>query len=907
MATKAQIIANLQTMIAKYGGIDGTAPSGIPVRQWLETMLPAITDSTTGERITMDMIAPAPQMQTPPPVDQPAPVPQQKAPAPVAAPAPQPSSEPLVSKNPYTSDANRARGPIIAKWKTHLESIADDQLFTRDTKEWLIGLVSNINQSPDNAAWTSVSPLEFDDLFSDYSQRAMDYAVENNLTDHEEFKTFFNGTGVTPPSEREMGLKTGTTLDKYIEEELKSYSPNQSGVFPETVLGQGWRMVAIHEAHMAYAVETGDKTKYVSDDDPRHGYGAIQEVADRTGLDFKDFAKVYNASGTGTVTLEDVIPHMTRLWDVASVAAAAISAVGISTNAGLAMGGGANATPNAPTPPTPPSPAIDAAGAGFKDITLGNVAAGVNIATAADNALSDDPPQMGPPEDLSNQNYDPALDSNNDGVMDQQGPPAGAANQDFTDITLGTVNDTLDAVDTANDIVNMGDGNQPYDQTYDPALDSNGDGIPDQEGPPAPPPGSAGQRVGEWLLDAAGNLVDDAGNIVKTAGSWMLDAAGGVIDSVSNMKPSDWAGVIGGLVNTAAGVYAADRAADAASDASQATRDIAADNEALNRERYADAQDLLDPAIQSADRARNQLSSEMGLETPGYTPSGGYQDTAGYKAQTGIYDDYEDVLLGPNGQAPNVNQVVAPLQLYAEILKQDNPGKPIDEYLALLESGVDVTELPGYSDLITERAEAVNQGAAGSGSLYSGRRGEELAKVGGATQQEYYNNYMNRRGSIAGMQSQVETDKLGRQGNVYNSMSNIASKNIDRYAGLTDARAGTESKYFDNYMTTLTNMSNPSAATNLASMGMNQGVQMGQQNLAANTTASNYDLAGTAATNSAVADAATGVTNALTPWMSTPSATPAPAAALPTVANAPQQQPPQVATSPYGQTMGDYV
>jgi len=64
----------------------------------------------------------------------------------------------------------------------------------------------------------------------------------------------------------------------------------------------------------------------------------------------------------------------------------------------------------------------------------------------------------------------------------------------------------------------------------------------------------------------------------------------------------------------------------------------------------------------------------------------------------------------------------------------------------------------------------------------------------------------------------------------------------------------------------LQNMADPTAATNLAGMGLNQGVAMGGQKIASQQNISGYDLAGTEAQGQAIADTMRGMSNIASNW-----------------------------------------
>ena len=116
----------------------------------------------------------------------------------------------------------------------------------------------------------------------------------------------------------------------------------------------------------------------------------------------------------------------------------------------------------------------------------------------------------------------------------------------------------------------------------------------------------------------------------------------------------------------------------------------------------------------------------------------------------------------------------------------------------------DLTQLPGYENLMGESLRAAEQSAATSGSTaYGGRRLKEAGKVGAGVQQSYYSNYMNM----------------------------------------------------------LQNLSSPTTATNLAGMGIGQAQSIGSQNIAATNAQNDYRLMGTKASNAAIADFSGAATN----------------------------------------------
>lgn len=104
---------------------------------------------------------------------------------------------------------------------------------------------------------------------------------------------------------------------------------------------------------------------------------------------------------------------------------------------------------------------------------------------------------------------------------------------------------------------------------------------------------------------------------------------------------------------------------------------------------------------------------------------------------------------------------------------------------------------PGYQGAIEAGTQAVNQGAANSGALYSGARGEALKDVGQSVQQSYYNNYINMLSSMANPSSatNLANINIGAQGNIASQNINATNLNnanrsavtADVFGGLTSA------------------------------------------------------------------------------------------------------------------------
>lgn len=117
--------------------------------------------------------------------------------------------------------------------------------------------------------------------------------------------------------------------------------------------------------------------------------------------------------------------------------------------------------------------------------------------------------------------------------------------------------------------------------------------------------------------------------------------------------------------------------------------------------------------------------------------------------------------------------------------------------LAPGEAGTAYMQTPGYQGALDERLRAAEQTAVtGGGTAYGGRRIEAAAKAGSDVQSQYYSNYMNM----------------------------------------------------------LSSMADPSATTNISSLGMGQAATMGAQNIGAAQSAGSARMQGASATQATQTD-----------------------------------------------------
>lgn len=183
---------------------------------------------------------------------------------------------------------------------------------------------------------------------------------------------------------------------------------------------------------------------------------------------------------------------------------------------------------------------------------------------------------------------------------------------------------------------------------------------------------------------------------------------------------------------------------------------------------------------------------------------------------------------------------------YIEELKQDPRTDPaLAEYLGLTEESMQVgdsyQDTDAYRKAIEAGAMAVNQNAAGSGSLYSGSRGRALRDVGQEVEQGYYMDAMDRR----------EAMMAARRGE---RAAGIARRGLEVESG----RSREQSAY-NNYMNMLMQLSQPTTTTNVASMRQNAASGQGSQLIQGANTAGAMNVSAANAQAGAIADVSSGI------------------------------------------------
>lgn len=294
-----------------------------------------------------------------------------------------------------------------------------------------------------------------------------------------------------------------------------------------------------------------------------------------------------------------------------------------------------------------------------------------------------------------------------------------------------------------------------------------------------------------------------------------------------------------------------ERAADAAGDAASAQQATAARSEALNRERFALAQGYLDPYVGRANIAAQQLQAELGLPQYGGSSAGFSMDAD--KARLAEIQAQISGIAEPSGVSQPSNGNNVGLARFGDAnTRARQTLRPGGAGIILNTAKQD----PRYSALRTERDEI--QARMNTPYMYEPQR-------------EYKARSM---AEIPGFQAVMDESLGAAEQSAINSGSTLYGGRRLKAAG--EVGAGVQQSYYNNYMNLLQNMANPTAATNLAGMGVGQGQAIGQQNIAATGMANDYRMQGVAAQNAAMSDVLGGAVQLGTGYMMSGGLTPPP-------------------------------
>ena len=219
------------------------------------------------------------------------------------------------------------------------------------------------------------------------------------------------------------------------------------------------------------------------------------------------------------------------------------------------------------------------------------------------------------------------------------------------------------------------------------------------------------------------------------------------------------------------------------------------------------AGELLGPYIESSEAANRQLMIEMGLGDPlredepvsreeyATRISGIQNEIDSFSAE----DPTPQIIRG--GRTEGVRRVesnrnnIARMENLQASLEREKAGLEAFEAREAInyEPTNNYMNIPGYQGAIDAGVQAVDQGAANAGALYSGTRGEALKEVGQDVQQSYYSNYMNMLQNLANPASATNLANInvGVQGDI--SKQNIQAtqlRNENRNALASDVVGG---------------------------------------------------------------------------------------------------------------------
>ena len=185
-------------------------------------------------------------------------------------------------------------------------------------------------------------------------------------------------------------------------------------------------------------------------------------------------------------------------------------------------------------------------------------------------------------------------------------------------------------------------------------------------------------------------------------------------------------------------------------------------------------------------------------------------------------------------------------QYMGELVRSAETDPELAGYLGLTDDaysriGTSYQDTPAYRAAVEQGVEAVDAGAAATGSLYSGRRGEALRDVGQDVEQRYYFDAADRMRDIYGRRGQERAGYLGRLG-------------VE-----TAAETGRQQSAYNNYMQLLAGISAPTTATNIENL--RQGAATGEGAMLLGTARNIGDLSigAAGAEQAAIADISSGL------------------------------------------------
>ncbi|MEE8307270.1 MAG: hypothetical protein V3R81_08390, partial [Gammaproteobacteria bacterium] len=203
---------------------------------------------------------------------------------------------------------------------------------------------------------------------------------------------------------------------------------------------------------------------------------------------------------------------------------------------------------------------------------------------------------------------------------------------------------------------------------------------------------------------------------------------------------------------------------------------------------------------------------------------------------------------GVEGMSPELQE-----RYQTDIMEDPRTDPELAAYLGLTPESMDVgqsyQDTQAYQGAVEAGTRAVNQGAAGSGSLYSGRRGTALRDVGQKVEQGYYFDADDRQERMMGARRGERAAGIGRRG---------------LEVGMGRQR---EDSYYNNYMQMLSSMSTPQTTTNIEQMRQGTARGEGANIMGTARDVGNLNVASANANQAAMADIAGGVMQMGSSWI----------------------------------------
>lgn len=319
-------------------------------------------------------------------------------------------------------------------------------------------------------------------------------------------------------------------------------------------------------------------------------------------------------------------------------------------------------------------------------------------------------------------------------------------------------------------------------------------------------------------------------------------------------------GIVGKFLGGAGDSLTGSKAQHAAERSADATLQAAREAEALNRERYGEAEERLSPYLQGSERAYGRLQDIMGTGGVRAQDISSRGIRGGLRRAPGDGGMYAQGGGGGYGDVGNVpgSEMGDP---YTGLQEGTFRGGSYNDYM-----GDFMPDLPemDYQDSAAyqqsqgairsvgeerqmQAAEAMGQ----TGGFYGGRRAEAAAEIGGdqalglanleqSSMQNYYDRLarsQQMRQTGAGALSALEQQDLGRQ-------ATMEQADIGRRESRYYDQKGQNRQAFTNYMNTLQNLASPQVAQNLSALGVGQGATIGSQNIYAQQQAGQTRVAG---------------------------------------------------------------